>query len=189
MLKGVTEEKVESPGSGFGSNNQNLPGLSQRKHWYLGRPINYLSIFCKGFKIMVMSINSSLQLQHYSLSHFRDNLCSHTISNCWTQRINFSWRLQLLQSIWRQYPDCSVLLMVGNSASRWQECCSSPLQLEDSVCLRLWMLMVMTWPPWRYLMCHSLPWEQLSSYCWSVTSKMELWLRKFCRSFHLCPSL
>lgn len=45
-----------------------------------------------------MSINSSLQLQHYSLSHFRDNLCSHTISNCWTQRINFSWRLQLLQS-------------------------------------------------------------------------------------------
>lgn len=92
---------------------------------------------------MVMSINSSSQLQRYSLSHFRDDLCSHTISNCRTQRIDLSWRLQLLQfhlktiskwfcpfSAWDSRELTAGMLLLSPTAAR--ECVT-----------RLWMLMVM----------------------------------------------
>lgn len=186
MLQGVTEGKVESPGCNFGSNNQNLLGLSQ-KHWSLGRPVSYLSIFCKGVKVTVMSINSSSQLQCYSLPHLKDNLWSHTISNCWTQGINLSWRLQLLQL---HLKAISKLLCPFNAWER-RELVAGTLLLTSTAareCIRLRMLMIMMWSPWRCLMHGPLPWEQVSPYCWSMTSKTELSLGKFCRSFELCPS-
>ena len=160
MLKGFTKGKVESPGSSFGSKHQNLLGLSQ-KHWSLGKPVSCLSIFCKGVKVMFVSINSSSQLQHYSLSHFRDNLCSHTISNRWTQRINLSWRLQLLQF---HLKAISKLLCLF-SAWEHRELTAGVLLLSPTAareCVRLWMLMVMMWPAWRCLMRSPLPREQVT---------------------------